>query len=425
MVLSYVLLIAFTVQWLQSQYRSERDQLSKDIARLFTSVQEQISDSLLLHSVVQPIISQQKVHPTSNATLPYHSDSTDPISAQGFRLMLQNARKLTASEKQAMFRVDTVVFNEMFATRLKQQGWDFSAKWVRNRDSGMETNKRIFIPSNFFTSEYGVIVDRYNTYLYRKMLPQSGFVLILLAVTGIAFWSTYKSLREQIKLSHLKDDFVNNMSHELKTPIATVKLALEALTNFSAMDDIQRRNDYLSMASIEMDRLEMLTHKVLNTSLLENGKMFIKPEPCDLKELIGQTIQALRPKLEMQDATIQFETTGHHFTSSVDKLHTQGVLLNIIDNSLKYGVAPVDIRLSLREHEHTIQLAVQDNGPGIPEEYKDKVFDKFFRVPTGNKHNIKGFGLGLSYAAQVMQQHKGSIKVNNMPTGGCMFTLTF
>ena len=119
------------------------------------------------------------------------------------------------------------------------------------------------------------------------------------------------------------------------------------------------------------------------------------------------------------------ETTGEQFISNLDRLHTQGVLINLIDNSIKYGVKPVEIKISLTEKDNCIQLSVTDNGPGIPEEYRERVFDKFFRVPTGNKHNTKGYGLGLSYAAQVMQQHMGSIRLANVPEGGCSFTLTF
>ena len=103
----------------------------------------------------------------------------------------------------------------------------------------------------------------------------------------------------------------------------------------------------------------------------------------------------------------------------------QGVLVNLIDNSLKYGVAAVNIDISLTENNGAVQLALTDNGPGIPEEYREKVFEKFFRVPTGNRHNTKGHGLGLSYAAQVMRQHNGSINVDNIAEGGCVFTLTF
>ena len=109
----------------------------------------------------------------------------------------------------------------------------------------------------------------------------------------------------------------------------------------------------------------------------------------------------------------------------IDKLHIEGVLINLLDNSLKYGNEKPEIAISLKETGKELILTVSDNGPGIPEEYINKVFEKFFRVPRGNQHNVKGYGLGLSYAALVMQQHKGIIEVTNRAEGGCMFTLHF
>jgi two-component system phosphate regulon sensor histidine kinase PhoR len=215
------------------------------------------------------------------------------------------------------------------------------------------------------------------------------------------------------------------MSHELKTPIATVKVALEALNNYNFIEDKKRSREYLGMATTEMDRLELLATRVLNTSLLESGKISLQRESYDLKKLVEEVLLAMQPRIDKQQATVSFHPTGNGFVIPIDRLHMQGVLVNLIDNSLKYGVAPVHIDIKLNEHNGAVQLALSDNGPGIPEEYREKVFEKFFRVPSGNRHDTKGYGLGLSYAAQVMRQHNGSINVNNALQGGCVFTLSF
>ena len=133
----------------------------------------------------------------------------------------------------------------------------------------------------------------------------------------------------------------------------------------------------------------------------------------------------MQPRFDKNNTTLTFETFGNDFNVPADKLHIQGVLVNLIDNSLKYGVKPVHININLVEQNGKVQLALTDNGPGIPEEYREKVFEKFFRVPNANRHNTKGHGLGLSYAAQVMRQHNGSINVKNLVEGGCRFTLSF
>ena len=130
-------------------------------------------------------------------------------------------------------------------------------------------------------------------------------------------------------------------------------------------------------------------------------------------------------RLTQHNATTSFEYSGNSFLIAVDKLHIQGVLVNLIDNSLKYGTAPVHIAINLAEAGGKVQLSLKDNGLGIPEEYREKVFEKFFRVPAGNRHNTKGYGLGLNYAKQIMRLHNGSINVANITEGGCKFTLNF
>ena len=321
--------------------------------------------------------------------------------------------------------MDTIVFNELFTSEMRRNGWFFNSKWINNSDSDKKGDRAIFIKSTFFTNANGIIVNNYWWYLFYKLLPQILFVVILLSISAIAFLVTFRSLKAQIKLGNLKDDFISNMSHELKTPIATVKVALEALGNFNVIDDPKLGREYLGMATSEMDRLELLATRVLNTSLLESGRIYLQQETYDLKKMVEEALQTMQLRFRQYKAKVSFESTGNNFLIPVDKLHMQGVLVNLLDNSLKYGGDKTNIRVSLTENNGKIQLSLTDNGPGIPEEYREKVFEKFFRVPTGNRHNTKGHGLGLSYAAQVMRQHNGSINVNNVAEGGCVFTLTF
>ncbi len=308
---------------------------------------------------------------------------------------------------------------------MRQNGWNFSSQWIDNIDSEKKAANAIFIKSNFFTDANGLVISNYKHYLFWKLLPQIIFVLILLAITATAFLVTFKSLKAQIKLSTLKDDFISNISHELKTPIATVKVALEALNNYNIIDDPRLSREYLGMATSEMDRLELLATRVLNTSLLDAGKIYLQQETHNLKTMVEEILQNMQPRFRQNEAKVFFTATGNNFLVNIDKLHMQGVLVNLLDNSLKYRLAPVNININLTEDNGAVQLSLTDNGPGIPDEYLKKVFEKFFRVPTGNRHNTKGHGLGLSYAAQVMRLHNGNIQVNNIPEGGCIFTLTF
>lgn len=428
MLLSFTLLIAFSAHWLVSQYNNEKNQLQKDLSKLFINVQEGISDSLLWINVVNPVLTTpiSVADSTRDTYGTLAANREDPIAAQSARMLLNNVKKLSKSQEKDLFRTDTMVFNDIFNLSMKDQGYDFTTQWVHTGDKSNTLAKSdIFIMSSFFTDEHGIVVSNYQPYLAKRMLYPCIFILFLLTVIAIAFRTTYLSLTKQMNLATLKDDFISNMSHELKTPVATVKVALEALKNFNVMQQPERSKEYLEMAVLEMNRLELLVNRALSTSLLESGKLALQKEECDLKRLTEEVIMAMQPKLQLHEAKVVLETTGTNFSSQLDKMHTQGVLINLIDNSIKYGVKPVEIKITLTETADTIQLCVTDNGPGIPEEYSEKVFEKFFRVPTGNKHNAKGYGLGLSYAAQVMQQHMGSIRLANIPEGGCRFTLTF
>jgi signal transduction histidine kinase len=411
---------------MNSQYNEQQEQLKKNLTKLFTDVQQKVTDSIMLSEVID---TSNLARPAALAALPAdgsdeNNDQKVTLSPQGIHRILSGARISKAEEKR-LFGIDTIAFNELFASQMRHNGWNFNSTWINNPDSNKRGVNAIFIKSSFFTTDNGILVDNYNSYLFWKLVPQALFVAVLLALTSLAFWITFRSLKSQIKLSALKDDFISNMSHELKTPIATVKVTLEALNNFNVIEHPQRSREYLSMAASEMDRLELLATRVLNTSLLESGKIYIQQESYDLKKLAEEVIQAMQLRVTQQGANISFSATGNNFVIPVDKLHMQGVLVNLIDNSLKYGEQPVNICIRLTEQNGKVQLSHTDNGPGIPEEYREKVFEKFFRVPTGNMHNTKGHGLGLSYAAHVMRQHKGSIGVNNIAGGGCVFTLSF
>ena len=424
MVFSQAVLVLFAALWLVGQFNDQREQLKRNLVKLFTDVQLKVADSIDLTQVIDPL-SAGKSGLATNYTFPSASTSRIALSPQGLHRVLSGASNISKYEERHLFNIDTIVFNELFNSQMRQNGWNFNSEWINSPDSNKKGGQVIFIQSNFYTNDNGVVVTDFSGYLYRRLFPQFAFVIILLTLTTAAFWITYKNLKSQIRLTDLKDDFISNMSHELKTPIATVKLALEALNNFNVIENPEKGREYLSMVTSEMNRLELLATRVLNTNLLESGKVYLQKESYDLKSLVEEVIRSIQLRLRQHGARISFESNGENFVVPMDKLHMQGVLVNLIDNSLKYGIAPVNMTVKLVQSNGAVQLVFADNGPGIPEEYKEKVFEKFFRVPTGNLHNTRGYGLGLNYVAQVVRQHNGSINVSNIAGGGCVFTLTF
>lgn len=276
-----------------------------------------------------------------------------------------------------------------------------------------------FPPSQFFYSEF----PNYQGYLYRKMIPHVFFSLFLLGITALSFFLVFRNLRQQQRLSKLKNDFISNITHELKTPIATVSVALEALNNFNALNNPERTREYLEISRHELNRLSILVDRVLKMSMFENQALELQKESFDFKLALENILNSLRLQFEKQDAQVSLKSHGAVFCVDGDPIHLTNVVYNLLDNALKYSKdhPKIDIDLSVVDRE--LQLKVIDQGIGIAAEYQSKVFDQFFRVPNENRHNIKGYGLGLSYVAGVVDLHGGRIAVESTLGQGTCFTI--
>ena len=268
---------------------------------------------------------------------------------------------------------------------------------------------------------YRVEVDNMTSFVLQKMTSQIIISVLLVGLTVLSFVLLLRSLVHQRRLTRIKNDFISNITHELKTPIATVSVAIEALRNFDALQDPQRTKEYLAISSNELQRLSFLVDKVLKLSMFEKQQIELKEEQVDLSQLVNEVVTSMKLQFEKYKAQVSVQLQGKDFTIHADRLHITSVLFNLLDNALKYSTGVPSIRVELKEHENEVELNVTDNGIGIPAEYRKKIFDKFFRVPAGNTHNVKGYGLGLSYVAYVVQRHYGSIEVESQPGIGSRF----
>lgn len=260
-------------------------------------------------------------------------------------------------------------------------------------------------------------------YLLKRISQPILVSAFLLGVTTLSFLLLYRNLKQQQKLARLKNDFISNMTHELKTPIATVSVAIEALRSFDALEDLQRTNEYLDISANEMQRLSMLVDKVLKLSMFENREISLNKEQFDLRDLARGVLVSMKLQFENKRATTALKTTGHNFIITADKLHMTSVLYNLLDNALKYSIKQPEILIHIIDHKQYLEIRVADNGIGIEKEYKNKIFEKFFRVPSGNRHNIKGYGLGLSYVSHIVQRHMGFIEVESEVNKGSTFSV--
>lgn len=222
----------------------------------------------------------------------------------------------------------------------------------------------------------------------------------------------------------LKNDLISNITHELKTPVATVSVALEAMQNFRALDNPALTAEYLTIAQQELKRLTLMTDKILKTSSFEATGLEIKTEDTDIENIISEVLTSLKLVFEKHQAQVSFEKEGYDFTIRANREHITNVVYNLLDNAIKYSQPGCQIHVRLVKNQQGIQLSVQDNGIGIPAEHQSKVFDKFFRVPTGDVHNARGYGLGLSYVASVVKSLKGTLELKSEAGKGSIFTIT-
>ena len=257
-----------------------------------------------------------------------------------------------------------------------------------------------------------------------RIWPQIAFGMFLFSVVSIAFFISNKRYSELQRISDMKNDFVSNMTHELKTPISTVSVAIEALKSFDVLKDKNKTREYLDISKNELSRLTLLVDKVLKMSQFDNnfGQLEKRIE-MDFKEIVENVSSSMKLQLEKYNASLFVDLEEGEYHVLGDRIHLANIVYNLLDNALKYGGKKPKIWIHLEHGIDDVILKVRDSGLGISKKNQAKIFDKFFRVPTGNTHNIKGHGLGLSYVAGVVKAHGGNISVNSTENQGCEFVI--
>ncbi|MCC6290178.1 MAG: HAMP domain-containing histidine kinase [Chitinophagaceae bacterium] len=393
------------------------------VARFADVVRRRISDSLMpaLPENKNSIITLERPpgtppSPDSSSRIPYRAGDRYFEVLMGID-SLQDSLHITDIKTVFAKNLNREQINVPFFI-IKTDGDGFK----RDEPGRREWNKVVIGLSHPIT--YALQLGNDINYIFLKLLPQLLFSVFLLALTISAFIFLYRSLKAQHRLTDIKNDFISNITHELKTPIATVSVAVEAIKNFDVLKQPEKTKEYLGIAGNELNRLSLLVDKVLKLSMFEKQQVNLQFEQFDIKQLVQEVLTSMSLQFEKAQATVNFNYSGDHFIISADHLHLTSVIYNLLDNALKYSNKKPVIDVTIQSNGKECTLRVKDNGVGVPVEYKDKIFEKFFRVPAGNKHNVKGYGLGLSYVAHIVQQHKGTIHVQSQPNKGSEFIVT-
>ena len=246
--------------------------------------------------------------------------------------------------------------------------------------------------------------------------------VVLILINIIAYGYLLTIILRQKRLAEMKDDFVNNMTHELKTPITIISAAVEGMQSFNALQDKEKTNRYLEISRKELNRLNDLVTKVLHMASYEKKDIQLSKEKIEVNELINEIIESFKNHSE-KVLTIKFESSSVKYIEA-DPVHFRNAISNLIDNAIKYSDKQVDITIRCFSDEDYLSISIADKGIGIPSAQLSQIFEKFHRVSTGNLHNVKGTGLGLSYVKYVAEMHGGKVAVKSIQNAGSEFTIS-
>ena len=246
---------------------------------------------------------------------------------------------------------------------------------------------------------------------------------ILTVIIILSFSITIFIIFRQKRLSEIKNDFVNNMTHELKTPISTISLASQMLNDKSIPMKDKNMDHISSVIADESKRLGYQVEKVLQMAIFDRGKIMLKRKSIRLNDLIHGVVINFEMKVNQKEGKITEELNAEHDQVLVDPVHFTNVISNLVDNAVKYSRENPEICVCTENKNNKIIIRVKDNGIGIRKEDQKRIFEKFYRVPTGNIHNVKGFGLGLSYVKKIVEEHHGTVKLKSEPNKGTEFEI--
>lgn len=333
-------------------------------------------------------------------------------------------------------RVNTKVLEELLQSELKQNGVDTSYEYglfSNGLTTPIASSNFVFNENNTYSvamlpdidnhSKYQLYVSFPNKskYLYSDLLP---FILISLLFTSViiaAYYSAMSQLRKQRQIAEIKNDFINNMTHEFKTPIATINLALDAIKNPKIISDEEKVKRYTQMIREENKRMHAQIENILRISKLEKREIDVPKERVDFHEIIEDAIEHISLIVEDRGGKIDFSFQAQRDTVLVNSTHMTSVLVNILDNAVKYSPEAPVIEVTTENIKEFILVKIKDQGQGMSKQAQKRIFEKFYRENTGDLHNVKGHGLGLSYVKQIIDDHNGQVFVESEKGKGSTF----
>ncbi len=296
---------------------------------------------------------------------------------------------------------------------------------VKYKDKTRQYKANLF-PNDIFTQPYSlcVVFPSKNEYILQSLFFLLLGSLIFTVIILITFSFSTLIIMRQKKISDIKTDFINNMTHEFKTPIATISLASASIYNHKILNSKEKILYFAGKIQDANKRMNTLIENVLQMALLDKNELMVNKKTVEIHELLIHIIENMSIQVEKRKGCITTQFRSNYTEIAVDEMHFSNVIYNLLDNAIKYSTDAPEITISTEDKNHNLKISVTDKGMGMSKDVQKKIFDRFYRATTGNIHNIKGFGLGLSYVKAIVDAHKGTIEVQSEKGKGSVFSIT-
>ncbi len=403
--LSLVGIIFIQVSWIQNSLSLRKEQFSEDVKSALYDVSEEIhtrKDSL--------------------------ADNANPIISRMYSTFLSVENTMNNDEIKSLIHYNLKkhgIYSDKFEYCVKNK---FGQSTLYSPNFSYEDLEDSYVQELsqdlFNTEELYLYILQSDSDLLRSV---SGLLIAAILFTAIilgTFYVTLGTLLNQRKLSELKTNFINNMTHEFKTPLATVSLAVDALSNPKVSEKPEMVDYYKNIIKEENKRMNEHVENILQAAKIDKNSLRLKLEEVDINKILDEVIDKFKLQIESIGGDVELSTSADRHILKGDDFHLTNVFSNLIDNAIKYRKTdvPLEIHISITNpNPKNIQVKIKDNGLGMTKEVVSQVFDRFYRADTGNLHNVKGFGLGLAYSKEIIELHAGKIKADSSPKQGSTF----
>jgi two-component system, OmpR family, phosphate regulon sensor histidine kinase PhoR len=426
--ISLIGIIFIQLSWLQNMILLREEQIKEKIERAV--------------NIVGAELAQYKgSYPSDNRAKPLQEE----LIIDFFR-PITIGKRFTADEIEQKIRfafhsvgLDDVKFEFLLYTgnlrpspvvQMERQSKNFAAEY-EDTFNNLSRSIPLYAPSgsaaeNLATDEVlNVLVIHWRKVAVKTLRINIATAILFTIIIIAAFYLTIRTMLRQKKLGEIKNDFINNMTHEFKTPIATISLAVDAMKNEKVMHDKEKINYFRSIIKEENQRMNRQVETILKASQLEKQEVELNLKPAHIHEVIKDVVDNFALQLEEKNGQAELVLNASNDLVNADEVHFPNLINNLVDNAVKYAKdnTPLRVKITTESNQKNIIIRVEDNGIGMSKETVKRVFEKFYRAHTGNIHNVKGFGLGLSYVKSMVHGHSGQISVESTLGKGSLFTL--